>query len=121
MIPHFLHCQRIFLSLEPGTQFRFAIVSYDDGVSAYVGLPVQCSPVREKHIRAIMIHRDGVGVANSAGHVLQAHWSDALLRLYTDVGYAWISAQACLAAATLAKNAQAYAGEEVALQGRCPR
>ena len=39
--------------------------------------------------------RCGVGVVNS-GHVLQAHGSDALLRLYTDVGYAWISAQAFL-------------------------
>ena len=41
------------------------------------------------------LRRCGVGVVNS-GHVLQAHGSDALLRLYTDVGYAWISAQAFL-------------------------
>ena len=39
--------------------------------------------------------RCGVGVVNS-GNVLQAHGSDALLRLYTDVGYAWILAQAFL-------------------------
>ena len=41
------------------------------------------------------LRRCGVGAVNS-GHVLQAHGSDALLRLYTDVGYAWISAQAFL-------------------------
>ena len=41
------------------------------------------------------LRRCGVGVFNS-GHVLQAHGSDALLKLYTDVGYAWISAQAFL-------------------------
>ena len=41
------------------------------------------------------LRRCGVGVVNS-GHVLQAHGSDALLRVYTDVGYAWTSAQAFL-------------------------
>ena len=41
------------------------------------------------------LRRCGVGVVNS-GHVLQVHGSDALLRLYTYVGYAWISAQAFL-------------------------
>ena len=35
------------------------------------------------------LRRCGVGVVNS-DHVLQAHGSDALLRLYRDVGYAWI-------------------------------
>ena len=41
------------------------------------------------------LRRCGIGVVNS-GHVLQTHESDALLRLYTDVGYAWISARAFL-------------------------
>ena len=41
------------------------------------------------------LRRCGVGIVNS-GHVLQAHGSDALVRLYTDVVYAWISAQAFL-------------------------
>ena len=41
------------------------------------------------------LRRCGVGVVNF-GHVLQANRPDTLLRLYTDVGYAWISAQAFL-------------------------
>ena len=49
------------------------------------------------------LRRCGVGVVNSS-HVLQAHGSDALLRLYTDVGYAWISAQAFSTAATFANK-----------------
>ena len=46
-------------------------------------------------LQVTKLRRCGVGVVNS-GHVLQAHGSDALLRLYTDVGYAWISAQVSL-------------------------
>ena len=46
-------------------------------------------------LQVTKLRRCGVGLVNS-GLVLQAHGSDALLRLYTDVGYAWISAQAFL-------------------------
>ena len=43
-------------------------------------------------LQVTKLRRCGVGVVNS-GHVLQAHGPNALLRLYADVGYAWISAQ----------------------------